>query len=222
MDPWSFEVQGRIDEHVFTSEALRGNALGDSTDGRSGSTSRRATTTNRTTVPERLHDPGPDRPARHVAQPGAVPPELPRARRRAVRRGRCAALPSWSGSTAGRHSAAASSSTPPAPATTTRTSATRSSRASTRTTGRSPTATTAASPGKSSGGYGAMVTPMLRPDLFGGLPRTPATRCSRCATCPEFRESVRALRDDYDGSFEQFWEDFRSRPAFSKDSDGTC
>ena len=36
---------------------------------------------------------------------------------------------------------------------------------------------------------------------------------------PEFRESVRALRDHYDGSFERFWEDFRSRPAFAKDSD---
>jgi len=30
---------------------------------------------------------------------------------------------------------------------------------------------------------------------------------------------VRALRDNYDGSFERFWEDFRSRPAFSKKHD---
>jgi hypothetical protein len=30
---------------------------------------------------------------------------------------------------------------------------------------------------------------------------------------------VRALRDEYDGSFERFWEDFRSRPALAKDSD---
>ena len=29
MEPWSFEMQGRLDEHVLTSEALRGNALGD-------------------------------------------------------------------------------------------------------------------------------------------------------------------------------------------------
>jgi hypothetical protein len=36
---------------------------------------------------------------------------------------------------------------------------------------------------------------------------------------PDFRKSVRTLRNDYDGSFERFWEDFRSRPAFAKDSD---
>jgi hypothetical protein len=36
---------------------------------------------------------------------------------------------------------------------------------------------------------------------------------------PDFRRSVRALRDHYDGSFDRFWEEFRSRPAFSKDSD---
>jgi hypothetical protein len=37
----------------------------------------------------------------------------------------------------------------------------------------------------------------------------------------DFRRSVRALRDDYEGSFERFWEDFRSRPPLSKDSDVT-
>jgi enterochelin esterase-like enzyme len=36
--------------------------------------------------------------------------------------------------------------------------------------------------GKSSGGYGAMITPMLRPDLWGGLATHPATLCSRPAT----------------------------------------
>ena len=37
---------------------------------------------------------------------------------------------------------------------------------------------------------------------------------------PEFRKSVRALRDHYDGSFERFWEDFRSRGRrFAKDTD---
>src|ERR671935_2864469 len=74
--------------------------------------------------------------------------------------------------------------------------------------------------GKSSGGYGAMVTPMLRPDLFGGLATHAGDALFENAYLPEFRESVRALRDDYEGSFDRFWEDFRSRPAFSKDSDG--
>ena len=37
--------------------------------------------------------------------------------------------------------------------------------------------------GKSSGGFGALITPMLRPDLFGGWPATRATRSTSCATC---------------------------------------
>src|SRR2546427_10954894 len=73
--------------------------------------------------------------------------------------------------------------------------------------------------GKSSGGYGAMVTPMLRPDLFGGLATHAGDALFENCYLPEFRESARALRDHYDGSYERFWEDFRSRPAFSKKSD---
>jgi hypothetical protein len=73
--------------------------------------------------------------------------------------------------------------------------------------------------GKSSGGYGAMVVPMLRPDVWGGLATHAGDALFEACYLPEFRESVRALRDEYEGSFERFWEDFRSRPAFSKDSD---
>jgi S-formylglutathione hydrolase FrmB len=73
--------------------------------------------------------------------------------------------------------------------------------------------------GKSSGGYGAMVVPMLRPDLWGGLATHAGDALFETCYLPEFRESARVLRDRYDGSFEAFWEDFRSRPAFSKDGD---
>jgi S-formylglutathione hydrolase FrmB len=73
--------------------------------------------------------------------------------------------------------------------------------------------------GKSSGGYGAMVTPMLRPDLFGGLATHAGDALFEACYLPEFRQVARALRDEYDGSYERFWEDFRSRPAFSKESD---
>jgi S-formylglutathione hydrolase FrmB len=73
--------------------------------------------------------------------------------------------------------------------------------------------------GKSSGGYGAMVNPMLRPDVFGGLATHAGDALFEMCYLPEFRHSVRALREHYDGSFERFWEDFRSRPALSKDSD---
>jgi hypothetical protein len=73
--------------------------------------------------------------------------------------------------------------------------------------------------GKSSGGYGAMVTPMLRPDLFGGLATHAGDALFETCYLPEFRQVARALRDDYGGSYDRFWEDFRSRPAFSKESD---
>ncbi len=74
--------------------------------------------------------------------------------------------------------------------------------------------------GKSSGGYGAMITPMLRPDLFGGMATHAGDALFETCYSPGFRESVRALRDDYGGSFDAFWKDFRSRPAYSKDGDG--
>jgi S-formylglutathione hydrolase FrmB len=74
--------------------------------------------------------------------------------------------------------------------------------------------------GKSSGGYGAMITPMLRPDLWGGLATHAGDALFEMSYFPAFCRSVRALRDHYDGSFDKFWEDFRSRPAFSKESDG--
>ena len=73
--------------------------------------------------------------------------------------------------------------------------------------------------GKSSGGYGAMVDPMLRPDIFGGLATHAGDALFEMCYLPDFRKSVRELRDKYEGSFDKFWEDFRSRPAFSKDSD---
>ena len=74
--------------------------------------------------------------------------------------------------------------------------------------------------GKSSGGYGAMVVPMLRAELWGGLAAHAGDALFEACYLPEFRESVRALRDDYEGSFDNFWKDFRSRPALSKESDG--
>lgn len=75
--------------------------------------------------------------------------------------------------------------------------------------------------GKSSGGYGAMITPMLRPDLFGGLATHAGDALFEVCFQPEFRGCARVLRDEYEGSFDAFWEDFRSRPAFSKDHDAT-
>ena len=75
--------------------------------------------------------------------------------------------------------------------------------------------------GKSSGGYGAMITPMLRPELFGGLATHAGDALFEVAYQPDFREAARALRDSYSGSYDAFWADFRSRPGRSKAADGT-
>jgi hypothetical protein len=73
--------------------------------------------------------------------------------------------------------------------------------------------------GKSSGGYGAMVIPMLRPEVFGGLATHAGDALFELCYLPEFRDTARALRDEYEGSYENFWADFRSRPAFTKGTD---
>jgi S-formylglutathione hydrolase FrmB len=74
--------------------------------------------------------------------------------------------------------------------------------------------------GKSSGGYGAMVTPMLRPDLFGGLATHAGDAAFEHCYGRDFAPCARALRDRYDGSWERFWEDFRSRLAMTRPDDG--
>lgn len=73
--------------------------------------------------------------------------------------------------------------------------------------------------GKSSGGYGAMVTPMLRPDLFGGLVTHAGDALFEVCYQPEFPQAARALRDEYGSSFDAFWADFRARPGRGKRSD---
>ncbi|HEY3524364.1 MAG TPA: alpha/beta hydrolase-fold protein [Candidatus Limnocylindrales bacterium] len=73
--------------------------------------------------------------------------------------------------------------------------------------------------GKSSGGYGAMVTPMLRPDLFTALATHAGDALFEICYLPEFGPAARALRDEYEGSWDRFWADFRSRPAFTKKGD---
>lgn len=75
--------------------------------------------------------------------------------------------------------------------------------------------------GKSSGGYGAMMLPMLRPDVWGGFATHAGDALFEVSYLPDFREAARALRDEYGGSYDRFWEDFRSRPALSKDHDNT-
>jgi S-formylglutathione hydrolase FrmB len=75
--------------------------------------------------------------------------------------------------------------------------------------------------GKSSGGYGSMVSALLRPDLFGGLATHAGDALFEACYLPEFRETARVLRDEYEGSYERFWDDVRSRPFGTKPYDGT-
>jgi hypothetical protein len=60
--------------------------------------------------------------------------------------------------------------------------------------------------GKSSGGYGAMVVPMLRPDVFGALASHAGDALFEACYIPEFPLVARRLRDDFDGSYEVFFE----------------
>src|SRR5690606_18542978 len=74
--------------------------------------------------------------------------------------------------------------------------------------------------GKSSGGFGAMITPMLRPDLFGALASHAGDALYELSYIKGFGEVARTLRDQYDGSYEAFLTDFFSRPAMMKPTDG--
>ena len=73
--------------------------------------------------------------------------------------------------------------------------------------------------GKSSGGYGAMVTPMLRPDLWGGLATHAGDALFEACYARDFAPCARLLRDHYEGSFDRFLDDFRSRTAFTREGD---
>ena len=73
--------------------------------------------------------------------------------------------------------------------------------------------------GKSSGGYGAMITPMLRPDVFGAFASHAGDALFESCFAADFRVVARALRDHYDGSYARFWEDYRARPAGSRPHD---
>ena len=72
--------------------------------------------------------------------------------------------------------------------------------------------------GKSSGGFGAMITPMLRPDLFGALATHAGDALYEYSYIPAFPVVVRHLRK-YDGDIFRWWDDFRSRVAFTQPED---
>ncbi|MGI8492513.1 MAG: alpha/beta hydrolase-fold protein, partial [Acidimicrobiales bacterium] len=81
-----------------------------------------------------------------------------------------------------------------------------------------PDAQSRAISGKSSGGFGAMITPMLRPDLFSSLATHAGDSLYELSYIPEFGKAARLLRD-YDHDIFKWWEDFGSRTPFTKESD---
>jgi hypothetical protein len=74
--------------------------------------------------------------------------------------------------------------------------------------------------GKSSGGFGAFITPMLRPDLFGGFASHAGDALYEYCYIDEFGKATRALRE-YGGDIWAWWDDFRKRPGATKSTDMT-
>ena len=73
--------------------------------------------------------------------------------------------------------------------------------------------------GKSSGGYGAMVTPMLRPDVFGALATHAGDTLFELCYWKDVPDVVRALRARYGGSFERYLAERGTRPVMSDPAD---
>ena len=68
--------------------------------------------------------------------------------------------------------------------------------------------------GKSSGGYGAMVVPMRRPDVFGALASHAGDSLFECSMMSRFPRVARTMRDHFDSSYEVFFERLREAPQF--------
>jgi S-formylglutathione hydrolase FrmB len=73
--------------------------------------------------------------------------------------------------------------------------------------------------GKSSGGYGAMVSAMLRPDVFGGFATHAGDSLFDVVMPALIAEATRQLRDNYGGSYDAFFADLRGRLFGTKESD---
>src|ERR1700742_3346665 len=68
--------------------------------------------------------------------------------------------------------------------------------------------------GKSSGGYGAMVVPMMRPDVFGALASHAGDALFEASLLPTFPQVARAMRDHFERSWEVFHRRMAEAPNF--------
>jgi enterochelin esterase-like enzyme len=71
--------------------------------------------------------------------------------------------------------------------------------------------------GKSSGGYGAMVVPMMRPDVFCAMGSHAGDALFEVSYLADFRDTARSLRDDFEGSWDVFFEKLAEAESFDFD-----
>lgn len=76
--------------------------------------------------------------------------------------------------------------------------------------------------GHSSGGYGAMVAAMLRPDVFGAIASHAGDALFECCYLRDFPLVARALREHFDGSYEVMFEQLTEADPFSWSKFGTA
>ncbi len=74
--------------------------------------------------------------------------------------------------------------------------------------------------GKSSGGFGAAVNAMLRPDVFGAFASHAGDAGYELCYLREIADAYRALRDRYDGSYDAFFAEFHACQPVSRREDG--
>jgi hypothetical protein len=68
--------------------------------------------------------------------------------------------------------------------------------------------------GHSSGGYGATVNAMLRPDVFGAFSSRAGDALFEVSMQPDFPRAAKILRDNFDASIDRFAEAFAARERF--------
>ncbi|MCB0864495.1 MAG: hypothetical protein KDB58_02175 [Solirubrobacterales bacterium] len=66
--------------------------------------------------------------------------------------------------------------------------------------------------GKSSGGYGAMVVPMMRPDVFSALASHAGDALFELSMTPSIAAATRTLRDDFDSSWDVYFAELAKGP----------
>ncbi len=69
--------------------------------------------------------------------------------------------------------------------------------------------------GKSSGGYGAMVVPMMRAGVFGALATHAADALFEHCYASGFAELARELRDNFEGSYDVFFQELAGADPFT-------